>query len=169
MYLFLNRFYHIVPILTSVLLMLFFSFNSGEVYDSSYTPSVAAICVYFWTFNFSRLIGMMDIFVVAIISDFISQMPVGTESASLLIAYFVTISQKELATKYGFMLFWGFFAAFLLVYTVVKFGILSLYFLEFNADQHLLAQYTVTFLLFPLIHRLLSFIGLKRVISLKNE
>jgi len=169
MYLFLNRFYHLIPILSSALLMLIFSFNSGSVFNSYYTPSIAAICVYFWAFHFFRLISVFDIFIVAIISDFVNQTPLGTESAALLLAYFLTISQRDIAIKYGFSLFWIFFGAFLGLYSLIKFVLLSLYFWELNFDQHLFPQFAITFLLFPLIHRLLSFIGLKRVISLKSE
>lgn len=167
MYLFLNKLYHLIPIFSSLLLTLFFSFNAGEVYNSYYTPSIAAICVYYWVFNYPRLIGVVDIFFVALISDFLNQTPLGVEPVSLLLTYYFTISQKDIVTKYGFSFFWCYLAYFLLIYTAIKFAILSLYFWEFNLDQNLIAQYSITFLLYPLLHKILSYIGLKRIFQLE--
>ena len=167
MYLFLNKLYHIIPIFTSLMLTLIFSFNTGEVYSSYYSPSIAAICVYYWVFNYPRLISVVDIFFVALISDFINQTPIGTETISLLLTYFFTISQKDVVVKYGFTFFWCYLAYFLLIYTLIKFAILSLYFFEININQNLIAQYTITFLLYPLLHKILSYIGLKKTVNLE--
>jgi hypothetical protein len=150
-----------------VALTLIFSFNNGDVFNSYYSPSIAAICVYYWVFNYPKLISVFDIFFVSLISDFVNQTPIGTETFALIFTYILTISQKELVVRYGFTFFWCYLAYFLLIYCTIKFLILSLYFWEFNISQNLMAQLTITFLLYPLLHKLLSYISLKREVSLK--
>jgi len=167
MYLFLSRFYQIVPILLSALLILISASNDGTVYDYTFTPSVVAICVFYWVFTYPDLIGSLTVFIIGLISDIIFLQPLGLDSFSLLIAYLLTSYQRNDVVKYGFFVVWGFFGYFLVIFFMVKLLISFVYFSSIFFNFSLVLQYVLTFLTYPICHRILAILRFKKIISLR--
>jgi len=167
MSLFSNRLYQLVPIFMSGFLILVSAANDGTVIDYSFTPSVAAICIFYWVFIYPDLIGSLTVFIIGLISDIIFLQPLGLDSISLLVAYMLTSYQRNDVVKYGFMVMWGFFAYFLLVFFTVKILCAFLYMGDVFFSFDMVIQYILTFLAYPLLHRLMAFVRLKKIVSLR--
>jgi rod shape-determining protein MreD len=167
MYLFLNRFYQIVPILLSALLILISAGNDGTVYDYTFTPAIAAICVFYWVFTYPDLIGSLTVFVIGLISDIIFLQPLGLDSFSLLVAYLLTSYQRDDVIKYGFLVVWGFFAYFLVIFYMVKLIVAYIYLGDVFFSFDMIMQYILTFLTYPVCHRILAILRFKKIISLR--
>ena len=167
MYLFLNRFYQIVPILLSALLILISASNDGAVYDYTFTPSIAAVCVFYWVFTYPDLIGSLTVFVIGFISDVIFLQPLGIDSFSLLVAYLLTSYQRDDVIKYGFFVVWGFFAYFLFIFFAVKMMVAYVYLGEIFFSFNIVLQFILTFLTYPVCHRILALLRFKKIVSLR--
>jgi rod shape-determining protein MreD len=167
MYLFLNRFYQIVPILLSTLLILISAANDGTVIDYTFTPCLAAICVFYWVFTYPDLIGSLTVFVIGLISDIIFFQPLGLDIFSLLIAYVLTSKQRDDVVKYGFMVVWSFFAYFLFIFFAVKMLASFVYFGDIFFSFDLVIQYILTFLVYPIAHRILAILRFKKMVALR--
>ncbi len=167
MNLFLNRFYQIIPIFLSSLLILISASNDGTVYDYTFTPSIAAVCVFYWVFTYPDLIGSLTVFVIGLVSDIIFLQPLGMDSFSLLIAYLLTSHQRNDVIKYGFLVVWGFFGYFLLIFVMVKLIVAYLYLGDVFFNFDIVLQYILTFLIYPVCHRVLAILRLKKIISLR--
>ena len=167
MYSLLNKFYEVIPFVSSALLILILSFNSAIFFDYRYSPSVSAICVFFWSFFNPRFIGSFAIFMIGLFSDIISLNPLGLESICLILAAYACSWQREDVIKFGFMVSWGFFAFFLLIFYSIKFLLMILYNYNFIFDGTYLLQFLFTFLLYPLIHKILSYIRIEKSIMFR--
>ncbi len=167
MYLLLNRFYQIVPIMLSTLLILISSANDGTVIDYSFTPSLAAICVFYWVFIYPDLIGSLTVFVIGIISDMVFLQPLGLDAFSLLVAYMLTSYQRDDVVKYGFTVMWGFFGYFLVIFWAVKLIMSYLYVGDVFFDFDIVVQYILTFLTYPVAHRIMAMLRFKKIVALR--
>ncbi len=167
MSLFLNRFYQIVPIVLSALLILISAANDGTVIDHTFTPAIAAACVFYWVFVYPDLIGSVTVFIVGLISDIIFLQPIGMDSLALLIAYTLTSHQRDDVVKYGFMVIWGFFAYFLFIFYAIKMMSAYVYMGEIFFSFDIIIQFILTFLTYPLVHRILAFVRFKKIIALR--
>lgn len=156
-----------MPILLSAFLILASASNDGSVYDYTFTPSIAAVCVFYWVFTYPDLIGSLTVFVIGLVSDIIFLQPFGMDSFSLLIAYLLTSYQRDDVIKYGFFVVWGFFAYFLIIFYAIKLMVAYIYIGDvfFNFDT--VVQYILTFLVYPICHRILAVLRFKKIISLR--
>lgn len=167
MQIFLNRFYQIVPILLSSILILASASNDGTVYDYSFTPCLAAVCVFYWVFTYPDLVGSVTVFFIGMVSDIMFLQPLGLDSFSLLIAYMLTSHQREDVVKYGFMVMWGFFAYFLFIFFSLKLMISYLYLGDVFFSFDLIIQFILTFLIYPISHRILAVLRFKKIVALR--
>ncbi len=167
MYIFLNRLLELFPIFASFIVMQIFAFNDGTVFHHSFLPSIAAICVFYWVFNYPQIVGTFSVFIIGLISDILFLYPIGVTSFSLLVAYLVTISQRELVVKYGFLLLWVSFGFFYLVFYIVQTFMMTLYADVFIFKSTMLAQFLLTILMYPIIHKIFSFMHIKRIVSFR--
>jgi len=167
MYIFLNRLLELIPVLLAFLVMQLFAFNDGTLFHYSFMPYVSVMCVYYWVFNYSEVVGTMSVFIIGIISDIVFLNPLGLESFSLLVAYLLTVNQRDVITRYGFLLLWIYFALFCLIFVLVRTILMSLYVGSFVLDYTVLAQFLLTLFLYPIIHRLFSFFHIKRITNFK--
>lgn len=167
MYMFLNRLLELFPVFISFIVMQLFAFNDGSFFHYSFMPYISSICVFYWVFNYPQIVGSLSVFSIGLLSDILLLNPVGVESFSLLVAYLVTIGQREAITKYGFLLLWISFAFFLIVFILCKLTLMSIFAGDFIFNYTVIAQSVFTFLLYPLIHKLFGFLHLKRIVLLR--
>lgn len=167
MSLFLNRIYQIVPIFLSSLLILISAGNNGTVIDYSFTPAIAAACVFYWVFIYPDLIGSLTVFIIGMVSDIIFLQPLGMDSLALLIAYTLTSHQRDDVVKYGFLVVWSFFAYFLFIFFAIKLMSAYIYMGDIFFSFDLIIQYMLTFLIYPLVHRILAFVRFKKIVALR--
>ncbi|MDX1950382.1 MAG: rod shape-determining protein MreD [Rickettsiales bacterium] len=163
MFLYLNKFLELIPLASSVLFITLFAITDGGLFHNSYTPAISAIFVFYWFFANLGLMGTLTIFFIGFYSDVMFLNPIGIESFSLLIAYYITRSQKELCSKYGFLAFWLFFGYFLFIFFFFKFILLSIFVGSVNFIGVIFSQYLFTFFLYPIIHYMFSFFKLKKI------
>lgn len=167
MNIFFNRFYQFFPIMLSALLILISAANDGTVIQYSYTPVIAAICVFYWVFTYPDLIGSVTVFIIGLISDVMFLQPMCLDSFSLLIAYMLTAKLRDDVVKYGFLIVWGFFAYFLLIFFIVKLMVSYLYFGEVFFTFDYMLQFILTFLCYPICHRILAILRFKKIVALR--
>lgn len=167
MFTYLNRFLELIPLGTSLLFIVISSVDDGPFFHFLYTPILSVICVFYWFFSTRGLIGTLTIFLIGIFSDIMLLNPIGTDAFALLIAYYFTREQRELCTRYGFFAFWMFFGYFSLIFFLIRTILLSMYFFSINFDSTTIAQYLFTFFLYPVVHYVLSYLRLKKIIFIK--
>ena len=167
MYSLLNKLISFVPLLVSIVIVLIFNFNDGSLFSYKYSPAVAAICVYYWAFFYPTIFTALSIFILGLFADIFSGYPIGLSSFCLLITYYMLISQRESVMKYGFFVFWAFFMFFLLIYYIIKLALLSLFFFDLYIEFYQLANFLFTILLYPLLHYMMSYVRMRRIVLFK--
>lgn len=167
MYIFLNRLLELFPVFISFIAMQIFAFNDGTMFHFSFLPSISAICVFYWVFNYPQIVGTLSIFIIGLISDILFLNPLGTESFALLMAYLITIGQRETVVKYGFLLLWISFAIFLVIFTFFKVLLLAVFSNVLLFDYTIITQYLLTVLLYPVVHKAFGYLHIKRIVALR--
>ncbi len=163
MFSYLNRLLELIPFASSIFFITLFAISDGGIFHHSFRPAISAIFVFYWFFANIGLMGTLTIFIIGIYSDAMYLSPLGIESFSLLVAYYITRGQKELCTKYGFLAFWIFFGYFLLIFFTFKAILMAIFFSSLNFNNIILSQYLFTFFLYPIIHYIFSFFKLKKI------
>ena len=119
-------------------------------------PDFVLMAVYYWTVHRPDLMRPWSVFLVGIIDDILSGMPLGVSALILLFAHWAIVSQHRVFRGQSFLLLWCGFA---LVASGAKILMLLLALAAgygFGDPSRLLMQYALTVALYPVVAMLMG-------------
>lgn len=153
----------ILPLISSVLLVLFTYIPLSVPLLKFLRPDVALICVYFWTLYRRDLFGPISVALLGVVSDSLTSLPLGTNMFVFIFVYIMSINYARFVNAKSFAVGWFGFAIISFVAFFVKWLMMSFYYSQFLHFLGIFAGYISTILLYPLIVRLNVFVQNKMI------
>ena len=144
-------FIHRIPLVMTILLMLFFymPIKSMELYYLR--PAIGIICVYYWTLKRGYLFSYISAFWIGLIMDIYSSTPLGMNILMMMLLVWVTGWLTKYFKGSSFSATWMVFASVSLLITFVKWLVFSIYFKQFAPIAEILLNLLSTIMFYPLI------------------
>ena len=118
---------------------------------SRVAPTLAVMAVYYWTIFRPGLLPAPAVFLVGLLQDILSGMPIGINTVVLLGVYGVVLSQRRFFAGKSFVILWLGFALVAGGAELASWLLISLYHSSVVAAQPVFFQYLVTLGSFPLL------------------
>jgi rod shape-determining protein MreD len=101
-----------LPAGCTVLLMLLAVAPYGIAGQAAMLPAITLACVYFWSLLRPRAMPTAVVFVVGLLFDLLSYLPLGTGALTLLIVHGLVVHWRQILMRQGFVAAWLTFAGF---------------------------------------------------------
>ena len=118
---------------------------------SRVAPTLAVMAVYYWTIFRPGLLPAPAVFLVGLLQDILSGMPIGINTVVLLGVYGVVLSQRRFFAGKSFVILWLGFALVAGGAEAASWLLVSLFHSSVMAVQPVFFQYLVTLGSFPLL------------------
>ena len=150
----LSRLYFLIPVLITLVLIIFANTDYGYYYNQAFLPELVIISCFYWILYFPKNMNMLSVFLVGIFADLVASSPVGITSFSLILSRFFLRNQREPMLRFGFYITWLGFIVFLSIYSVSKWFLYNLMFYFFDGQIILMGmpKYFLSILFYPLFH-----------------
>ena len=123
---------------------------------STMAPDFVLMAVYYWTVHRPDLMRPGSVFVIGVLDDVLSGMPLGVSALVLLFAHWAIVSQHKVFRGQSFAILWFGFA---IVASGVKILLILLALASgygFGEPSRLMMQYAMTVALYPVIALLMG-------------
>lgn len=146
----------LLPILSSMTLVLFGLLPVGLPHFESVGPAFALMAVFYWSIFRSDLMTMAGAFMIGLLLDLLSAGPLGLNALILVLVHELGMAQRKIFLGSSFMVNWAAFA--LVVGAVLPAGwaIVSVLHWRLQPTAPLLAQLLLSLALYPAIYWSLS-------------
>ena len=113
-------------------------------------PSLALMAVYYWVLHRPDLLPAIAVFLVGILHDILTGGPLGVQALILLVAYWVTGSQRRLFLEKSFLVVWWGFMMIAAGAAIMQWVLMSLMFGTLIVPQPAVFAYFLTVAIYPL-------------------
>ena len=117
----------------------------------SITPAFALISVYCWALHQPELMPAPLVFIVGLLQDILSGVPIGLNAFVLLIVYGLVVSQARYITGKAFGVLWWAFATLAVVIGVAQWCLMSLLAGQFISPVPVAVEYLTTAAIYPVV------------------
>ena len=114
-------------------------------------PAVGMICVFYWVLNRPDLFNMFIVFLLGLVCDVISAIPMGADIVAYLVIYVMLNNFSSLFNNKPFVFVWCGFAFIFIVAILVKWLIVSIFYAEFLPLSQLFFTILFTVACYPII------------------
>jgi rod shape-determining protein MreD len=151
-----RRLQALLPILSSVFLVLLGLAPVGLPHFESVAPAFALMAVFYWSIFRSDLMTMLGAFMIGLLLDLLSAGPLGLNALALVLVHELGMAQRKVFLGSSFLVNWAAFA--LVVGAVLPAGwvVVSLLHWRLLPTAPLLAQLLLSLTLYPAVYWLLS-------------
>lgn len=146
----------LLPILSSLALVLFSLAPVGLPHFDSVGPAFALMAVFYWSIFRSDLMTMLGAFAIGLLLDLLSGGPVGLNALVLALAHELGVSQRRVFLGSSFLVNWAAFALVIGVVLPICWALMSLLHWELLPMLPLTTQLLLSLALYPVIYWLLS-------------
>jgi len=147
----LNTLKLLIPITSTILLMLFFLSPNSFSFWSYMTPSIAMCCVYYWLLNGPENFDLGSVYIIGALEDLLSTTPLGVNIITLLVIYIIISNQEKFFYRKTFDVTWWSFSIVAAISFVIKWVIISIYYQKAIPVDLMILSYCMTFVLYPII------------------
>ncbi len=146
----------LLPLLSSIGLVLIGVLPLGLPHLNSVAPVLALMAVFYWSIFRSDLMTMLDAFLIGLLLDLLSGGPLGLNAATLLLIHELGVSQRRVFLGSSFLVNWTAFA--LVAGAVLPIGwlIVSLLHWSLLPTAPVLAQFLLSLAIYPAAYWLFS-------------
>jgi rod shape-determining protein MreD len=149
-------FWMVMPALLTLLIMVIPHIPGPLPYLKSIAPLVGLIAIYFWTLFDDAVMPYWLIFVLGLIHDSLTGMPVGLSSFIYLMLYTVLGWQRERLAHEHFLINWLLFLLISAACQALTWALLSAVEQRMLVPVEFLLQWLVTICFYPCIHLIFS-------------
>lgn len=142
---------HRIPLLTTLMLMLFFFVPVHSLELNYLRPAVGMICVYYWTLKRGYMFSYISAFTVGFFMDIYSATPLGINMLMMMLLVFVTGLLVRYFKASSFGMSWVVFGVVALAITLVKWLLFSIYFSRFVQMSEIILNVMSTIMFYPLV------------------
>ena len=157
------QFKKILPLISSILLVLFIYIPLSVPLLKYLRPDVAMVCVYFWTLYRRDLFGPISVALLGFVADCFTTLPLGINMFIFIFTYIMSITYGRFVNTKVFAVGWTGFSVISFIAFFAKWLLISFYYSQFLYFIGILASYTSTVLLYPLVVRLNVFVQNKLI------
>lgn len=152
---YLQRF---LPLLSSLLLLFLSYVPLDFIIFNNIRPAVGMVCVYFWMIHRPDLFNLLSVFILGLVDDIISNVPLGANILTLLVLYVLLSNLSRFFNGKPFVVTWYGFALLSLVTFLTKWLVLSVYYSSFLPLPIVGFSYLVTAAAYPFLSLILAFV-----------
>ena len=113
-------------------------------------PSLVLMAVYYWVLHRPDLLPAVAVFFIGILHDILTGGPLGVQASILLVAYWVTGSQRGLFLEKSFLVVWWGFMMIAAGAAIMQWILMSLIFGTLIVPQPAVFAYLLTVATYPL-------------------
>ncbi len=146
-----NRFCRSLPLLMSVVLVLFSFMPLKSEIAGNARPAVGLMCVYFWLIYRPDLFNLLSVFLLGMAADTVSAAPFGSGLAAMLVMYLLVTNLVKYLNGKVFVVLWIGAAALLPVCLLTRWLVLSIYYQQFLPLSLLFFTYLTSLAFYPVI------------------
>ena len=146
-----SYFQRMLPLL-SYLIMLFFSYIPLSLPTSdSVRPAVGMICAYFWLLHRPDVFNLLSVYILGLVEDIISSVPMGTNIFALLVMYLLVTNLSRFFNAKPFVIIWYGFILFSFVTFLSKWLLVSVYYSHFLPLMSVMFSFLITAAVYPIL------------------
>lgn len=153
-----SYFQRLVPLAFSLFLLLFSYVPLNFVLSSNIRPAVSLVCVYYWIIHRPDIFNLFSVFILGLIEDILSSVPMGTNIFSLLLLYVLLLNLGRFFYGKPFVVTWYGFAVLSLVTLFGKWLIMSIYYGQFLPLVQVVFSYCFSVAAYPILSLLNAFV-----------
>ena len=146
---------HMVPIGSSLFLVLLTATPSKIPNFSVIEPMVSLMCVFYWSLYRPDLVSIHVTFVLGLLVDFLGMFPLGSHSLLFLLAHSVTVSMRHFLLEASPMMMWFVFSIIAAGTYVLLWVIITLFYGP-SPIKTVFFSYIMTVSIYPVINRFLA-------------
>ena len=152
-----NVIWTIVPFFSTVLCILFTMIPLGLSNAFMAPPSFALMAIFTWILVRPSLMPAAAVVVLGLLQDLIWGGPLGLWGVVFLLAYVLTLSQRQFLNGRGFGITWAAFGVVAVVCELLAWIIASLFYWQVMPVLPILSQTILSFAFYPLFGRMAPF------------
>lgn len=122
----------------------------------SVVPSLSLIAVFYWTSYRPELIPAWAAFVLGLMQDALSGLPLGVGACTLTVAHAIVVAQRKFLMGKSFAVVWLSFAFVVLATVALGWALVCAYYGVILASPAIFFQAAATIGIYPILSRLLS-------------
>ena len=154
----ISVFQRLLPIITSVVLMLLSYLPVNFSILTIVRPDLALACVYFWMLHRPDLFGLTSIVVLGIVDGAVSSAVPGAGLLLYLTMYVLVYNTQKFFNAKPFVMVWYGYMALCLAALLIKWLVVSVYYAKFLPISMLVFGYLIGVALYPVISLILAFV-----------
>lgn len=153
-----NYLQRLTPLLFSIFLVLLsyvpFDFPAG----SNIRPAVGMVCVYYWMIHRPDLFNLLSVYILGLIEDIVSSVPLGANIFTLLVLYILLNNLARFFNAKPFIITWYGFAILSFIAFFAKWLMVSIYYGQFLPVWVVLFSYLVSIAAYPVLSLMNAFV-----------
>ena len=153
-----SYFQRLLPMFFSLLLILLSYVPLNFLLSSNIRPAVGLVCVYYWIIHRPDIFNLFSVFILGLIEDILSAVPMGTNIFSLLVLYVLLLNLGRFFNGKPFIVTWYGFAILSLLTLFCKWLIVSVYYSQFLPIVQVLFSYLFSVAAYPILSLLNAFV-----------
>lgn len=153
-----NYLQRLVPLFFSLLLVLMSYVPLNFVLSSNIRPTVSLVCVYYWIIHRPDIFNLFSVFILGLIEDILSAVPMGTNIFTLLVLYILLLNLGRFFNGKPFVVTWYGFAILSLLTLFCKWLVVSVYYGQFLPLVPLFFSYCFSVAAYPILSLLNAFV-----------
>lgn len=146
----------LLPILSSIALVMFGLLPIGLPHFDSVAPAFALMAVFYWSIFRSDLMTMVGAFLIGLLLDLLSAGPLGLNALALVLVHELGMAQRKVFLGSSFLMNWAAFALVLGAVLPAGWVIVSLLHWRLQPTVPLVAQLLLSLMLYPAVYWALS-------------
>lgn len=151
-------FQRLSPMFFSLFLILMSYVPLNFVLSSNIRPAVGLVCVYYWIIHRPDIFNLFSVFILGLIEDILSAVPMGTNIFSLLVLYLLLLNLGRFFNGKPFIVTWYGFAILSLLTLFGKWLVVSVYYGQFLPFVQVLFSYCFSVAAYPILSLLNAFV-----------
>ena len=142
-----------LPAIITTLLTIFSVASKHITGLDRFMPILALIPVFYWGMAQTRDMPYWFLFVLGILIDSVTGLPLGSTSLEYMLFLILLQSQRKYIHKEGFVIKWGFFAGLLAAASLFNWASLSFFYSHMQIVLPVLIQWLLTVCCYPVLHK----------------
>lgn len=139
----------LIPVVMTLLLLLLGAVPLGVPYLGSVTPAYTLMAVFYWAVYRPDLLPLGMVFVIGVLEDALSGLPLGVGALALLFVYGTALGQRRTFLKRPFYIAWIGFAILAAMAALLVWLLIAVLNGSMIGIQPAMFQYAITVALFP--------------------
>lgn len=147
-----------IPLLFSVFLVLLSYVPLDFALFNNIRPAAGMVCVYYWMIHRPDIFNLISVYLLGMIEDIISAVPMGTNIFTLLVMYILLNNLGRFFYGKPFVITWYGFAALSFVSFFSKWLMVSIYYGQFLPGPAAFFSFLVTIAAYPVLSLMNAFV-----------